>query len=77
MFAQIYICPTHGETWHVENAEIIDTVNDEVYPIVLCGKCHTEVRPLVHDSRPVYHALSHEDMFWEMYSDEENDGNDD
>jgi hypothetical protein len=66
MFALIYICPTHGETWHVERTETCDTENDEVYEFMVCSICGLEVKPLMRDGVQICHALTDEEMFWEM-----------
>ena len=73
MFAQIYICPIHGETWHIQQAEEIDTDNDEVYQFMACDKCGSEVKPLLHDGHQVVHPLTDEEMFFEMQSFEDED----
>jgi hypothetical protein len=66
MLASIFICPQHGETWHVESIEIIDTINDEVYPVMVCSLCGNEVRPLIVEGAQACHALTDEEMFWEL-----------
>ena len=70
MFAQIYICLKHGETWHVEHIEEIDTEQDEVYQFVVCSKCGSEVKPLLHEGHNVVHVLTDDEIFWEMQSSE-------
>ncbi len=69
MFAPLYTCPTHGETWHVQRVEEIDTERDDIYEFVVCEKCGHSVTPLLHDGHHVVHVLSDEDMFWEMQSE--------
>jgi len=66
-FAQIYVCSEHGETWHPEQVEEIDTQNDEVYHWMRCPvmDCHREVTPLMQDGKLVFHALTGEELFWE------------
>lgn len=73
MFAPLYRCPNHGDVWRVENAEAIDTVNDEIYPYTLCALCHFDVSPVMHDGHPVFHPLDDEEMFWEMQGDEDDE----
>lgn len=68
MFAQLYKCSKHGEVWHVQTVEEIDTVNDEVYPRSVCSDCHSDVTPILHDGHPTYHALTEEEMYWESSS---------
>lgn len=67
MFAPIYFCPVHGETWHAAVVEIIDSQNDEVYEIRACPQvgCTHECRPLFHDGKQVLHPLTDEEMYWE------------
>ncbi len=71
MFAPIYICPKCGETWHVEQAEVFDTDQDEIYQFMVCQKCGSEVKPLLHDGHQVVHPLTDEEMFFEMQSGED------
>ena len=66
MFALVYVCPTHGEVWHVERTETCDTENDEVYEFMVCSVCGLEVRPLIRDGIQVVHPLTDEEMFLEM-----------
>lgn len=68
MFAPIFICPTHGETWHVEHAEEFDTEQDEIYQFIVCQKCGSEVKPLIHEGHHVCHMLTDEEMFYEIQS---------
>lgn len=70
MLAPIYICPEHGETWHAERADEIDTQNDDVYTFMVCPKCYREVRPLLQDGHQVFHAMTDEEIFWEMQAAE-------
>lgn len=71
MFAPIYICPKHGETWHVEHAETIDTDHDEIYEYIVCDKCGSEVKPLLHEGHQVVHPLTDDEIFWELQTDED------
>lgn len=68
MFAPIYICPEHGETWHAKIEEIIDTERDSVDEVRVCPKCFREVTPLLHEGQQVLHALTDEEMYWETMS---------
>lgn len=77
LFAQIYQCPEHGETWHVETATEVDSVNDEVYEHVLCSRCHRSVTPLLHDGVPVMHPLTDEEAYWEMGGDDDDEEEED
>lgn len=65
LFAPIYVCSEHGETWHAEVVEEIDTDHDEVYQWRKCPKCHVEVKPLLHDGYPVMHPLTNDEAYWE------------
>ncbi len=79
MFAQIYKCPTHGDTWQPIQAEDIDTERDEVYRWMCCPVvgCHHSVEPVTHDGKPVMHVLTEDEMCWEMWSDPDDyDGSD-
>jgi hypothetical protein len=67
----MYVCSEHGETWHAELVEEIDTDHDEVYQFRKCPKCHHEVKPLLHDGHPVMHPLTQEEAYWESWSDDE------
>ncbi len=44
-FAQIYICPDHGETISVSTHDQIDCQSDEVYSIATCSICNKQVVP--------------------------------
>ena len=63
-FTQIYLCPTHGEVDGV-HLEDIDFVNDEIYEYVGCAKpnCLHEVKPLLHEGKPVLRPLTDEELF--------------
>ena len=76
LFAPMYTCPEHGDVWHVDSFEEIDTENDEVYERRLCSKCHCDVTPLLHDGHPVVHPLTDEEAYWETY-DADDDEDDD
>jgi hypothetical protein len=60
-FAQIYICPVHGEVdgWEYE---CIDVDRDDVEYYMLCEHCNREVRPLIKDGKPVIRALTEEEI---------------
>jgi uncharacterized protein with PIN domain len=77
LFAPIYVCPEHGETWHAESVEEIDSVNDEVYAWHKCPKCHREVKLLVHDGHPAMHPLTAEEAYWETWSEDNDEEEDD
>ena len=72
MFAQIYICPKHGEIWHTEIIEEIDTKNDEIYAHRVCSYCYSEITEKLYNGKPCLHALTDEEMFWETYDPSEN-----
>lgn len=42
--ANVYICYNCGDVTNVYLHEHIDCDNDDVYPVMHCGKCHGEVR---------------------------------
>lgn len=67
-FAQIYTCSEHGETIHPVEYEMIDCENDNVEWFLLCDKpgCTREVKPLMHDGKPVLRPLTDEEMYWEL-----------
>jgi DNA-directed RNA polymerase subunit RPC12/RpoP len=75
MFAQLYHCSNCGRVWHVDQTEVIDTDNDEVYPVAFCSKCGREVFAIFHDGKPALHALTEEEMEADLYDD--SDGADD
>lgn len=77
LFALIYVCPEHGETWHTEYVEDIDTEYDEVYSRVICGQCHHDVKPLMCDGHQVVHPLTDEEAYWETSSPFDDDEEDD
>lgn len=52
--ANVYICPTDGEITDAYYHEHIDTENDEIYPVMCCGKCNREVRQKTEHGLPVY-----------------------
>lgn len=76
IFAPVYVCPEHGETWHAEVMEEIDTDHDEVYQWRKCPKCHSEVKPLLRNGHPVMHPLTQEEAYWDSYSEDDNDDED-
>ncbi len=51
-FAQIYICPKHGEVINTHIHEAIDHEYDEVYHITMCGE-------------PIFRPLTDEEIQWE------------
>lgn len=66
-FAQIYVCPEHGETINVYIHEAIDIENDEVYHIPCCSRCYREVKPLLSDDgQPVWRPLTEDEIRHEM-----------
>lgn len=71
-FAQIYVCPKHGETIHPVETEFIDCENDDVEWFLLCphAECTREVKPLTHDGKPVLRPLTEEEMYWETFTGE-------
>jgi hypothetical protein len=73
LFAPVYVCSEHGETWHVEFATEIDSVNDEVYEHHICSLCRRDVVPLLHDGHTVLHPLTNDEAYWETWSKEEDD----
>ena len=66
MFAQIFRCPKHGEVWHTEIAEDIDTENDDIYAYRVCSSCYSDVTEVRHEGSPVFHPLTDEEVFWEQ-----------
>lgn len=67
MFARIFICPKCGDVWRdVEPVEIIDADRDEVWTEMFCS-CGREVRAKEIDGKPVYHALSDEEIEAELF----------
>lgn len=73
IFAPIYVCPEHGETWHAQLVEDIDTENDDVFERRVCPDCPRDVAPLLHDGLQVMHPLTVEEVYWETYSEEDED----
>ena len=52
--ANVYDCLTCGEVTDVYLYEHIDCDNDDVYPVMHCGKCNGEVREKRENGLPVY-----------------------
>lgn len=52
--ANVYICGMCGDVTDVYLYEHIDHENDDVYPIMHCGKCHRETAEKMIDGLPVY-----------------------
>lgn len=77
IFAPLYLCPEHGETWHVQIIEDIDTESDSVEVRRVCDKCYRDVKPVLHEGNQVMHALTVEEAYWDNMSfgdeDEDND----
>jgi hypothetical protein len=76
LFAPMYVCPEHGEIWHTDAIEEIDTEGDEVYERRLCTQCHRDVMPLLHDGHPVLHPLTDEEAYWDTYTGDDDEGED-
>jgi hypothetical protein len=70
LFAPMWNCKQHGDMWHIEEVEEIDTVNDDVYTLKLCPHCHQSVTPLYHDGLRVMHPLTDEQAYWEQMNAE-------
>lgn len=68
LFAPMFHCKQHGDIWHIEEVEEIDTVNDEIYTLKLCPTCHQTVTPLYHEGARVMHPLTDEEVYWEQMS---------
>lgn len=63
MLAQIYIGCKCGETWHVSSHQECDDEHDEVYTILTCTICNTEVTgQKIVDGSPHIHALTDEEI---------------
>lgn len=76
MFANLYKCPNCGPTWHVYEYENIDCERDDIEITIHCSDCHAWVQPITKNDLQVVHALTDEEMFWELgggYDVEEND----
>ena len=67
LFAAMYKCPEHGETWRTYHTEEIDDENDEVYEHRLCSVCHQDVTPILHDGVPILHPLTDEEAYWQHW----------
>ncbi|MDO3641952.1 hypothetical protein [Mucilaginibacter sp. L3T2-6] len=78
MFAQIYTGCKCGETWRVGHIQDCDISRDKVYTVLQCNVCFgTNLKPKVSDDGvPHYHALTEEDIFWDIYA-ADLDGDDD
>lgn len=61
----IYICPKHGEILEdvVMKSEIVDTVNDEVYPVTYCI-CGSEVHPKIEMGMQCFETVDRERWLW-------------
>lgn len=78
VFAYIYICPHHGETIDVYTYEAIDCDNDEVYAIMMCSTCHSEVKPLLDENgKQVMRPLTEEEMEADLGFDDDPDWDED
>ena len=68
MLATIYECRNCGDVWqNIERVPIIDTDNDEVFDVLLCLKCGSEVTEKVNENGiPCWHALTEEEIKDEM-----------
>lgn len=62
IFAPLYRCPMHGETWHVQRVEEIDCENDEVYVFMACSRCYATCEPVMKDGLPVLHPLTDDEV---------------
>jgi DNA-directed RNA polymerase subunit RPC12/RpoP len=58
MFAQLYECSKCGKVWEIEEVEIIDCKNDEVYQVPICNRCNRPCKMLLGQ----LHALSEDEM---------------
>jgi hypothetical protein len=72
VLAQIYICPTHGDVDGVYY-EDIDTVSDQIYPMMLCPFCScTVAQKKTEDGVPCMREVTEEELAVEsMVADEE------
>jgi DNA-directed RNA polymerase subunit RPC12/RpoP len=48
----------------VEQNEIIDTENDEVYHILVCSTCYDEVFPRMIDGKHAMETVDHDRFMW-------------
>jgi hypothetical protein len=69
-FAQIYVCPKHGEIINTHVHEAIDFKYDEVYHIRLCGRCTHTVDPLLDDKGEPVFRLPFAEQLSERVKDE-------
>ncbi len=79
-FAQIYVCPIHGQTWKPVVVQIIDTDRDDVWDEYQCPdpQCNHSVTPLMHHGKYVMHALTEDELRDEiLFSGEEYKGEED
>ncbi len=60
--ANVYTCYTCGDVTDVYLHEHIDTENDDIYPVMHCGKCNGEVREK---------RVMHEGVYWPVYAEVE------
>lgn len=69
MFAPVYDCPNCGEVWRdIYLREEIDCDRDDVEYYATCS-CGREVMPKTIDGKPVWHALTEEEMDDEHWQD--------
>lgn len=78
----VFVCPKCGDVLSdkVQDIEIIDCVNDDVFKVSVCSKCTSEVRlkRAEDGSIPVYEKVDHERWLWANgYYDESNPDDDD
>lgn len=75
-FAQIYICPEHGEVGAYKY-ESIDCQRDDIEYYMLCEKCNRQVKPKMIDGKPVMRALTEDEIRDDMGFYDEEDYEDD
>lgn len=79
VWANLYKCQKCGETWRVEHHEEIDTDNDDVYEILFCLNCGSQVNEPILDAhgRQTVHVLTESEiedeqsLYTSLYNDED------
>ncbi|HWY11949.1 MAG TPA: hypothetical protein VN026_11520 [Bacteroidia bacterium] len=60
--APVYICSKCGDVWDVYTYMYVDVENDDIIPILHCGKCSDSfLKPKEKDGVPEMHEITEEE----------------